>query len=82
VQKQAREPDRGKRGDILKETQKYLASKMYCIPAPGEFLTFQLYQPWVGNFDYYVPFIVDPANANTSQMDFTYRWVDKSKRPS
>jgi ABC-type transport system substrate-binding protein len=79
---QARALDRGKRVDILKETQKYLAANMFCIPAPGDFLTFQLSQPWIGNFGYFVPFIVDPANANTSQLNFTYRWIDKSKRPA
>jgi peptide/nickel transport system substrate-binding protein len=82
VMGQARATDRNKRVDLLKEVQRYLASKMYAIPGPGDFLTFRLSQPWISNFDYFVPFIVDPANANTSQLDFTYRWIDKSKRPA
>jgi peptide/nickel transport system substrate-binding protein len=77
---QSRATDRAKRVGILKDTQKYLAEKMYAIPGPGEFLTFQLYQPWIGNYNYFVPFIVDPANANTSQLDLTYRWIDKTKK--
>ncbi len=79
---QARATDRAKRADILKDTQKYLASNMYCMPAPGDFLTYNLYQPWIQNFDYLVPSIVDPADANTSNLNFTYRWFDKTKKPA
>jgi ABC-type transport system substrate-binding protein len=79
---QARAIDRNKRVELLKEVQKYLATKMSCIPGPSDFLTFRLYQPWIGNWDAFVPFIVDPAQANTSQLDLTYRWFDKTKRPA
>ena len=49
-------------------------------PGIGEWLNFRLYQPWVGNFDSFVPFIIHPAQENTSQLDLTYRWFDKSKK--
>jgi ABC-type transport system substrate-binding protein len=79
---QARAIDRNKRVELLKEVQKYLAAKMFAIPLPGDYLPFRISQPWIGNFGYFVPPIVDPAQANTSNLDLTYRWFDKSKRPS
>jgi hypothetical protein len=55
---------------------------MFCIPQPGQYLLFTLHQPWTGNFDYHISPIVDPAYANISQTLLTYRWFDKSMKPS
>jgi ABC-type transport system substrate-binding protein len=79
---QARALDRNKRVELLKEVQRYLATKLYNIPLPGDYLSFRMSQPWLMNFGYFVPPIVDPAQANVSNLDLTYRWIDKSKRPA
>ncbi|HLF78866.1 MAG TPA: ABC transporter substrate-binding protein [Dehalococcoidia bacterium] len=79
---QVREIDRAKRVQMLKDVQKYLATKMYAFPTPGDYLPFRLYQPWVGNIGYFVSPIVHPVQENISQTELTYRWIDKSKKPA
>src|SRR6185503_884979 len=54
VNSQRRELDRNKRNEILKEFQRYAATKMYYMVPPGDIKTFVLTQPWVGNFSYNV----------------------------
>ena len=50
VTRQRRELDPKKRAEIFKEYQKYAAETMYYIPEPpGDWKSFTLTQPWVGN---------------------------------
>jgi hypothetical protein len=79
---QVREIDRNKRVQMLKDVQKYLATKMYALPQPGDFLPFRLYQPWAMNAGYFVSPIVHPVMENISQTELTYRWIDKTKKPA
>lgn len=79
---QVREIDRNKRVQMLKDLQKYLATKMYALPQPGDFLPFRLYQPWAMNAGYFVSPIVHPVMENISQTELTYRWIDKTKKPA
>jgi ABC-type transport system substrate-binding protein len=81
INDQRKTVDPKKRAEILKDFQRYAATKMYLVPPPGDIKPFHLYQPWVGNFDYHVPWIAGAfAGGMDSQGLYTYRWLDESKR--
>jgi peptide/nickel transport system substrate-binding protein len=50
IEAQRREQNRETRIDLLKEFQRYTATKMFCLISPGQALSFNLAQPSVGNF--------------------------------
>jgi ABC-type transport system substrate-binding protein len=75
--------DRSKRNDILKDFQRYMGTKMYIVPMPGQWKTFTLSQPWVGNFGAFLPWLGPSlGGAGPSQTSYTYYWSDDSRRKS
>lgn len=80
VNAQRRALDSNDRAEILKEYQRYQASKMWSVAIPGDFKPFYLYQPWLSNFDYHVPWIEGFADAIDAASRYTYMWIDESKR--
>jgi peptide/nickel transport system substrate-binding protein len=79
VARQRRELDPKKRADIFKDYQRYAAQTMYYIPQPpGDWKSFSLAQPWVGNNAYFQPWVAGPFAAG--QEVNTYLWDDASKR--
>ncbi len=78
LEKERREFDFKKRMDLVKEYQRYAASKMYDFPVSGQALGFALNWPWVGNAGVYNAWAQDAA----AQTSTTYLWYDKSKRAS
>jgi ABC-type transport system substrate-binding protein len=75
---QRREFDRNRRVGLIKEYQRYAASKMYDSPVSGQALGFSLNWPWVGNAGVYNSWALDTA----AQESLIYIWYDKSKRQS
>jgi peptide/nickel transport system substrate-binding protein len=80
---QRRENDHKKRDDLLKDFQRYVGSKMYVVPMPGTWKVFNLSQPWIGNYGYYIPWLGPTlGGAGPSQASYPYYWSDDSKRKS
>lgn len=75
IDAQRREFDRNKRADLVKEYQRYAASKMYDTPVSGQALGFGLGWPWIGNSGVYNSWAADTGAQETS----VYLWYDKSK---
>jgi peptide/nickel transport system substrate-binding protein len=75
VEAQRKELDNNRRATIIKDLQRYLASKMYAVPWPGQASSFTLYWPWVGNRGVYRTYIAEVF----PQEEGIYWWFDKSK---
>ena len=81
VIRQRQELDADKRAEILKDFQRYAATKMYYIPAPpGDWKPFSLHQPWLMNRGHHVGWISSAIGYLNSQEIDTYLWLDESKR--
>jgi ABC-type transport system substrate-binding protein len=76
VEGQRKEFDANKRTDLIKEYQRYAATKMYDAPVSGQALGFGLNWPWVGNAGVYNAWALDTAWQETA----IYTWYDRSKR--
>jgi ABC-type transport system substrate-binding protein len=48
-ERQRAETDPRRRAEVVKDRQRYAATKFFTIPFPGQTLGFNLFQPWVGN---------------------------------
>ena len=57
------------------DLQKYLASKMYTVPWPGQGSAFTLYWPWVSNRGTWRSYFAETAPQEVLQT----WWFDKSK---
>ena len=70
------ELDEEKRASLVKEFQRYAATKMYMLNSPGAATEFQLAWPWLGNFG------VFRSNQESWQAaeGWTHYWIDESKR--
>jgi ABC-type transport system substrate-binding protein len=75
LKQQQVEQDRKKRADIIKDWQRYAASKMYVIPGIGQAQTFQLGWPYAGNFGAF-------ATRGDSPGTEVVLWLDRSKMKS
>jgi peptide/nickel transport system substrate-binding protein len=75
IEAQRRELDANKRTGILKDVQKYLATKMYMVPWPGQATTFTQFWPWVSNRGVYRAWLAESYPQETA---VTW-WFDKSK---
>jgi peptide/nickel transport system substrate-binding protein len=52
ILRQRREFDAQKRGEIIKEWQKYIAKEFYVLPRRHTFASWTFWHPWVHNFNY------------------------------
>jgi ABC-type transport system substrate-binding protein len=83
VNLQRRELDPSKRNELLKEFQRYVSTKMYYMAPPGDIKNFVLTQPWIGNLNYNVNWLVSSfGQAMESQTVYTHAWLDDSKKKS
>jgi ABC-type transport system substrate-binding protein len=71
LKQQQSEQDRKKRADLIKDFQRYAASKMYVVSGIGQAPTFQLAWPWAGNFGTFV------TRGDTAAE--LMLWLDRSK---
>ncbi len=76
IDAQRREFDRNKRINLIKEYQRYAATKMYDSPVSGQALGFGLGWPWIGNAGVYNSWAAD----TDKQESLIYTWYDKAKR--
>ena len=73
IDAQRRELDKNKRHDLLRDFQRYMGTKMYILPMPGQWKTFTLSQPWVGNFGAFLPWLGPSlGGAGSSQTAYTH----------
>jgi len=72
---QRREFDRGRRTDLIKEYQRYAATKMYDSPVSGQAMGYGLNWPCIGNAGVYNSWAADTG----AQETLIYTWYDKSK---
>jgi len=75
VEAQRKELDAAKRATIIKDFQKYAATKMYAVPWPGQGSAFTLYWPWVSNRGTWRTYIAETWPQEIAQT----WWFDKSK---
>jgi ABC-type transport system substrate-binding protein len=78
VKAQRREADNRKRAGIIREFQKYAATKFYTIPFPGHALGYWLSWPWWGNRGVFGGW----DTAALPQEAGIHAWYDKSKKPA
>ncbi len=78
TERQRQETDPKRRAEVIKEFQRYAATKFYTIPFPGQALGFSLVQPWVGNRGVFNTW---DGFASPQENDL-YLWHEKeAKRP-
>ena len=75
IDAQRKELDAGKRAQIIKDWQKYAATKMIMIPYPGQSPAFSLFWPWIGNAGVFRAWDAESGRDTTE----TKLWFDKSK---
>ena len=75
IDAQRKELDAGKRAQMIKDWQKYTATKMPMIPYPGQSPAFSLFWPWVGNYGVFRAWDTESGRDTTE----TKLWFDKSK---
>ena len=75
IDAQRKELDAGKRAQMIKDWQKYTATKMPVIPYPGQSPSFSLFWPWVGNYGVFRAWDTESGRDTTE----TKLWFDKSK---
>lgn len=75
IESQRKELDPKKRADIVKDWQRYMATRMLMIPYPGQSPVFDLAWPWVGNRGVFRPYDAETAPQETT----IHIWFDKSK---
>lgn len=75
IEAQLRELDRNKRVELIKEWQRYMATKMLMVPYPGQSPAFSLIWPWVGNAGVFRAYDAETAPQETT----IHLWFDKSK---
>ena len=75
VEAQRKEPDRNKRIQIIQDFQRYVATKMYTLPYPGQSRGYSLAWPWIGNRGVFRQYD-DEAAPQESRVQL---WFDRSK---
>lgn len=75
IETQRKELDAAKRTTIIKDLEKYLATKMYTVPWPGQTAGFTLYWPWISNRGTHRSYFAETAPQEVLQT----WWFDKSK---
>jgi peptide/nickel transport system substrate-binding protein len=75
IEAQRRELDPDKRTQIVKDWQKYMATKFAVLPFPGQAQQYSLAWPWVGNYGAIRAFGGSEAPAE----EYVHWWFDKSK---
>jgi peptide/nickel transport system substrate-binding protein len=75
IEAQRRELDGARRTAVLQEIQRYLATKMYMVPWPGQGTRFTLFWPWVANRGVFRAYL---AEAFPQETAITW-WFDRSK---
>jgi len=75
IEAQRKELDQSKRATIIKDLQKYLATKMYTVPWPGQASPYVLYWPWISNRGTNRSYFAETA----PQEVLTTWWFDRSK---
>jgi hypothetical protein len=74
--------DRSKRNELLKEFQRYVSTNVL-HDATWDIKSFVLTQPWIGNLNYNVNWLVSSfGQAMESQTVYTHAWLDDSKKKS
>jgi hypothetical protein len=68
--------DPPRRGELLKELQRYAARTMYVYFGAGAASEFQMAQPWLGNWGVYR---TAPGGADSNEV-FPYLYIDPSKK--
>ena len=61
---------------LIKEFQRYYATKMYSLASPGVALSFTLGQPWYGNRGVYRGY----TGGSTATETYPLEWYDASKK--
>ncbi|HNM78839.1 MAG TPA: ABC transporter substrate-binding protein [Tepidiformaceae bacterium] len=75
IEAQRKELDPAKRAQLIKDWQKYAATKMILIPYPGQSPAFSLFWPWIGNAGVFRAWDAESGRDTTE----TKLWFDKSK---
>jgi ABC-type transport system substrate-binding protein len=75
IDAQRKELDAGKRAQLIKDWQKYTATKMIMIPYPGQSPAFSVFWPWIGNSGVFRAWDTESGRDTTE----TKLWFDKSK---
>ena len=75
VEAQRKELDRAKRIQLVHEFQRYVATKMYTLPYPGQSRPYSLAWPWIGNRGVFREYDTEAAPAEM----YPTLWFDKSK---
>ena len=76
IRQQRVEIDAQKRISILQDIQRYVASKMYRLLDAGDALTFNLANPWIGNYGVYRA----PSGGSEWSESYIYWWMDNAKK--
>ena len=76
VAKQRAETDSKKREVIVQDIQRRVASKMYYMWAPGQWLGFNLAWPWLQNFGLWR----SKSGGSVDQEGNIYYWYDATKK--
>jgi hypothetical protein len=79
VDRQRRELDGKKRIEILKEIQRYGASKFYWMVSPGQALSFTLAWPWLANRGVNVTY---DGGGDNPQESLVGIWYDETQKNS
>jgi len=75
IEAQRKELDANKRVQIVQEFQRYIATKMYSLPYPGQARPYTLAWPWIGNLGVFRDYDTEAA----PQESFPTLWFDKAK---
>jgi ABC-type transport system substrate-binding protein len=78
IDAQRRETDINKRVSLVKDWQRYYASKMYNIASPAQAQSFSLAWPWYGNRGVFNSY----ESGNAATEEYTKMWYDASKKTS
>jgi ABC-type transport system substrate-binding protein len=76
IEAQRKELDANKRVEIVKEWQRYMATKFLMIPYPGQSPAYSLAWPWVMNRGAFRDY---QAAENAAQESLIHWWFDKTK---
>jgi ABC-type transport system substrate-binding protein len=77
IKAQRHETENRKRAEIIRQFQRYAATRFYTIPFPGHALGFYLMWPWVGNLSVFNSWDTQAL----PQEAGIHNWYDRSKKP-
>ena len=78
VAKQRTELDTQKRGQLIQDIQKRVASKMYYLMEPGQALGYNIMHPWLQNYGLWR----SKSGGSVDQEGNIYLWYDATKKTS